>query len=89
VLLCLILSLKFFVKHSSSKIYERQFLVNKHECIYNFINTCNCNWNYLIGSTFIGIIQIELGRKNEQRQNSYVYVLWYFGLHNKYYFLDH
>ena len=35
------------------------------------------------------LFKLNWEKKNRKRQDSYVYVLWYFGLYNKYYFLDY
>lgn len=35
------------------------------------------------------LFKLNWEEKNRKRQNPHVYVLWYFGLYNKYNFLDH
>ena len=60
-----------------------------NECFYNFINTYNNCWSFVIGSYSISIIQIELERKNNKRKNHNVHFLYYFSLYNKYNLIDY
>ena len=79
---------KFFKNSVEGSNYTKD-IIQEYNIDCDVTGDSNCCWSYFIGCISCCVIYFELERKVRKRQISDVLILWYFGLYNKYHFLDY